>query len=313
MNDRPLWRVVEKRGREELAWVYRAQSTTTPTDEIEFAEALAPPLPREDKWVLVLSSFIGCPVQCAFCDAGLKPGRRLSADEILGQADLLVLGRYPSRYVPVRKFKVQLARVGEPMLNPAALEALRRLPERYDAPGLVPCVSTMAPCGSEPLFEELLALRKEVYAGRDFQLQFSLHATDEDYRKRLFGVPAWPLAEIARYGDRFHQPGTRKVTLNFALARGAPLEPDALAQTFSTERFAVKLTPLNPTLSGQERGLRTAIDPADPAPAEAVARKLRTLGFETIVSIGEPEENRLGSNCGQMLISAGASTTTVRR
>jgi len=301
---RALWRVVEKRGRDGLAWVYRAQSTTPPKDEIEFAEALTPPLPAEEKWVLVLSSFVGCPVKCAFCDAGLKPGRKLTADEILAQADILVLGRYPSRLVPVRKFKVQLARVGEPMLNSEALDALCGLPLRYDAPGLLPCVSTMAPCGSENLFEELLDLRSRVYAGREFQLQFSIHSTDEEFRHRLFGVPAWTLDEIARYGNRFHRPGTRKVTLNFALVEHSPLDPDVLSKIFSADHFAVKLTPLNPTQSGLRTGLRSAIDPNDPRPAEALAHQLRSLGFETIVSIGDPEENRFGSNCGQMLVSA---------
>ena len=35
--------------------------------------------------------------------------------------------------------------------------------------------------------------------------------------------------------------------------------------------------------------------------AKKLARSIEKFGFETIISIGELEENRIGSNCGQYI------------
>jgi hypothetical protein len=40
-----------------------------------------------------------------------------------------------------------------------------------------------------------------------------------------------------------------------------------------------------------------------PETAEAVARPLLEAGYEVIVSIGEVEENEIGSNCGQYVLN----------
>jgi len=60
----------------------------------------------------------------------------------------------------------------------------------------------------------------------------------------------------------------------------------------------VKLTPINPTFAASQSGMTELIDPSDPAACAAVADRFRNCGFETILSIGELDENRIGSNCG---------------
>ena len=299
-----MWRIVEKTGTEDVAFVYRAVSTVNGRDQVEFAESVAVPSSRDEKWVLVISSFLGCPVGCTFCDAGLNPGRPLTCEEILSQADLMVSARYPDGRVPAEKFKVQFARVGEPMLNPHALDALEALTNRWRAPGLLPCVSTMAPAGSERLFDRLMDIRRRVYGDVDFQLQFSVHSTNEVERQKLFGIRSWTLEEISDWGSRFHIPGKRKVTLNFALHSGAVLDPRTLASVFPTDHFIVKLTPLNPTITGRLNGLASTLDNDSPESASDLVDSIKDSGFECILSIGNPEENALGSNCGQTLASA---------
>ena len=108
---------------------------------------------------------------------------------------------------------------------------------------------------------------------------------------------------MAGWGDRFHRPGDRKVTLNFAAAQGLPLDPDALLRHFSPERFAVKLTPINPTSSSREAGLAGAIDPGDEAGCRRIAAGFEARGYQTILSIGELRENAIGSNCGMFVAS----------
>ncbi len=284
-------------GKEEIACVYLAEMGEGRV--IEFVESLQPPLPRERKWVLMVSTLFGCPIQCLMCDAGSAYQGSLSAGEILAQIDYLVEKRFPSGEVPVKQFKIQFARMGEPALNPEVLEVLRELPERYRAPGLMPSFSTVAPRGREGFFEELREIKDSLYAGGRFQFQFSIHTTSEALRKRLIPAKSWGFSEMAAYGERFYAPGDRKITLNFTLAQGMPVAAPCLKSHFDPERFLIKITPVNPTYQARQNGLSSYLDPLDQARRYELVEELKEEGYEVLVSIGEPEENRIGSNCGQ--------------
>jgi 23S rRNA (adenine2503-C2)-methyltransferase len=268
---------------------------------VEFVESLQPPHPRSEKWVLIVSSLYGCPVGCLMCDAGGDFKGKVSKEDILKQIDYLVTNRYPDRKLPQKKFKIQFARMGEPALNPAVLDVLKELPSRYDAPGLLTSISTVAPKNSEEFFDELKIIKDEHYPNGQFQLQFSLHSTDEIKRNELIPISKWSLEEIASYGSDWMEPGDRKVTLNFAFAEGYPLDPEKVRSIFDPEHFLIKLTPVNPTHRAEENRLVTAIDPEDPDSANDVVKALEDQGFEVILSIGEVEENQIGSNCGMYL------------
>lgn len=290
-------KITEVTGKEEVAMVYIAELGEG--REIEFVESVQPPLPREEKWVLLVSTLFGCPVKCLMCDAGGDYRGKLRKEEIFAQIDYLVKKRFPDRRVPVAKFKIQFARMGEPAFNPDVLAVLEELPQRYEAPGLLPSVSTIAPEGCDNFFERLLQIKREHYSGGRFQLQFSIHTTDRDLRNRLVPARKWNFAQIAEYGKRFHEEGDRKITLNFALADGAPLDASVLYRYFPPAVFLVKVTPLNPTHRALQSGLSAYIDPHRPDRDYGIVRELRSAGYEVIVSIGELEENKIGSNCGQ--------------
>jgi 23S rRNA (adenine2503-C2)-methyltransferase len=61
------------------------------------------------------------------------------------------------------------------------------------------------------------------------------------------------------------------------------------------------MTPLNPTYRAREHGLASYIEPTADGRRYEKVEALRTAGYEVIVSIGESEENQIGSNCGQYL------------
>ncbi len=300
-------RILDQTGDDALATVFVAELPSGA--RVEMVESLQPPRPRSEKWVLIVSTLDGCPVRCSFCDAGGQYGGKLSAAEILAQVDFLVRRRHPDGAVPSRMLKVQLARMGEPALNPAVLDAL---PSRVQAPGLLPSLSTVAPASCHAFFERLIEVKDRYYAGGRFQMQFSLHTTDPAVRRRHVPVRTWSMAAMAAWGDRFYRPGDRKITLNFATARGWPLEPAALLQHFSPERYLVKLTPINPTRAAGDRKLDGLIDPHDAAGAQAVVRRFQGHGYDTILSIGELDENRIGSNCGMYLARVRASEQQAR-
>ena len=293
-------KVLASVGREDVAIVYMADIGEKLY--VEFVEAVQPPLPREKKWVLLVSTLLGCPVKCLMCDAGGYYKRKLSKGEIFSQIDFLIKKRFPTGKVPVEKFKIQFARIGEPSLNLNVLEVLEELPHRYNVPGLIPCISTIAPAGTDRFFEGLLEIKKKKYPEGRFQLQFSIHTTDEKLRDKLIPVKKWDFAKISEYGEKFYERGGRKITLNFALSEGMPVEPEILLQFFDPEKYLIKITPINPTYKAMENRLFSYIDPYHEEKDYQLVKNLRSFGYEVIVSIGEVEENYIGSNCGQYVM-----------
>jgi len=287
-------KIIAKTGKENIAMVYIAE--TEDGKLIEFVESVQPPIPREKKWVLTLSTLYGCPVGCRFCDAGNYYEGKLSKNDIRSQIDYLIASRFPDREVPVPKFKIQFARMGEPSFNHNVLNVLQELPELYHAPGLIPSLSTIAPNGSDRFFERLLEIKQKIYKER-FQLQFSIHTTDIKKRDWLIPTKKWDFEKIAEYGETFYREGDRKITLNFALADGILVDPDVLLRHFNPDKFLIKITPVNPTYQASENKISSYILP-DEEDYEII-KALREVGYEVILSIGELAENHIGSNCGQ--------------
>jgi 23S rRNA (adenine2503-C2)-methyltransferase len=288
-------------GCDDIATVYMAEFA--PHRAIEFVESVQPPIPRDEKWILMVSTLFGCPVGCQICDAGGSYAGKLTMEEIFVQIDYLVKKRYPDGFIPALKFKIQFARMGEPAYNPAVLDVLEALPGRYNAPGLMPSLSTIAPHGTDRFFKRLLEIKDRLYGDGSFQFQFSLHTTDEKLRDKLIPVKKWSFSRMADYGRSFRRPGDRRITLNFALADGNPLDPQVLLQYFDPEHYLIKITPVNPTYQVQKHGLQSFIDPKSHSENNELLESLRACGYEVIVSIGEVEENLIGSNCGQYVLN----------
>lgn len=79
----------------------------------------------------------------------------------------------------MKKFKIQ---VGEPALNEHVLGVLEEI-AKYE--NLIPSISTVALRGYEKFFEGLLKIKKR--RGR-FQLQFSIHSTDETQGDQIIPI-----------------------------------------------------------------------------------------------------------------------------
>jgi 23S rRNA (adenine2503-C2)-methyltransferase len=292
-------KIIASSGREDVAIVYIAEMEDGKL--VECVEALQPPTPRSQKWVLLVSTMFGCPIGCQMCDAGGYYEGKPTAEQIFEQIDFLVRKRFPDGRVPVRQFKIQFARMGEPALNPAVLNVLREMPSRYDVPGFMPSISTVAPAGIERFMEQLLQIKQEQYSGGMFQFQFSIHTTDLSLRDKVIPIKKWSFEQMAEYGRRFYAPGDRKITLNFALAEGMPVDPEVLLNYFDPQIFLIKITPLNPTYRAVENNLTSYIDPLQRDAQYELVNNLQKNGYDVIVSIGEAEENYIGSNCGQYI------------
>ncbi len=292
-------KIVTLSGEPRVAEVAIAQFRNDPRFMLEIVDGLIPPLDRDEKWLINISTQFGCPVGCPCCDAGFAFVGNPTADELLDQVRW-ALSRHPNTVGRCRKLKVHFARMGEPALNDAVLKALIDLPAIINNGQFWVCLATVAPRGREPWFEELLQIKRRLYHGR-FQLQFSVQSTGENDRKRLIPIPHWTLEEIAAYGRRFFEPGDRTVVLNFALANGVAFDPAVLQALFSPAFFAIKITPVNPTERGAAQGIETILRSARKTKLDALCQSLREHGFNVIESIGDEREDSIGSNCGQSL------------
>ena len=281
-----------------IATVYVAENNG---DIIEFVESVQPPLSVFDKWVLIVSTMVGCPVKCLMCDAGWVYKRKLSKDEIFFQIDYMTKKRFAISDMPIAKLKIQFARVGEPTLNHAVLAVLEELPYIYTGCNLMPAISTVAPCGSELFLEKLLDIKNRLYANGKFQLQFSIHSTDFAVRDKIIPIKKWDFAKIANYGETFYANNDRKITLNFALATTSPLEVAVLTKYFDPKKFLLKITPVNPTISAVENNFISCVNNGSTTTLQKLMTDIELAGYELIVSVGELEENSIGSNCGQYL------------
>ncbi|MBN1270783.1 MAG: radical SAM protein [Candidatus Aminicenantes bacterium] len=270
---------------------------------LEFVESRQPPYTKKEKWVLIVSTLFGCPVGCKFCDAGGGYQGPVNYDQLMFQIDYLLRLRFQGKYIATEKFKIQFARMGEPAFNPDVLRVLEDLPGKYRFKNFIPSLSTVAPAGSEPFFSRLAEIRRKKYP-RKFQLQFSIHSTDSTYRDYLIPVKKWDFQTIAEYGRLFFVKDGMKISLNFALSDSCIVEPDVLCRYFDPEKFLIKVTPVNPTFKASENKIRSSIKRGDDEPSLISA--LKKAGYDVILSIGEWEENAIGSNCGQYI-------TAVRR
>ena len=83
-------------------------------------------------------------------------------------------------------------------------------------------------------------------------------------------------------------------------SRGTPVDPDVLLRWFDPADFLIKITPVNPTHSAIRNGIVSHVDPGREEASVEIER-LRSAGYDVLLSIGELEENRIGSNCGQYI------------
>jgi len=302
MKQSETFKIISKTGDPDIAEVYVAKFRGDPSLLAEFVEARDPSVPKDEKWVIIVSTQFGCPIECPMCDAGGDFQGNLTAAEIFSQIDYVIGQNSLKRLFSVEKLKIQFARMGEPALNPAVLEVLKDIPRKYDASGLIPCIATVAPHVSRDWFEDLLEIRHTQYLGRPFQFQLSINSTDESSRDTLMPVSKIGFKELSFFANRFFEGGPRKVSLNFAFTEGNEIDPQVIADNFNPNSCCVKITPLNPTYRSMDTGLTTALPPGAPERANSLCKEFQDLGFDVILSIGDTRENSIGSNCGMAVM-----------
>jgi 23S rRNA (adenine2503-C2)-methyltransferase len=198
-------------------------------------EAVRIPLlhrPGDEKYVVCVSSQVGCALGCAFCATGRLGFRRnLAAWEIVDQV-VQVQADSPH---PVRG--VVFMGMGEPLLNyDRVMRAAQVLSEpcgmAIDAKAI-----TVSTVGVVPMIRRFTAER------RPYRLVVSLTSADPGRRRQLLPVEeTHPLPELMEALREYHRATGRRVTLAWTLLAGVNTRPeDARLLAELTAGLPVKL------------------------------------------------------------------------
>ena len=90
--------IIGSSGNDKIATVYIAEFENG--NQVEFVQSVQPPVPKEKKWVLIISTMFGCPVKCRMCDSGNFYKGKLSREQMISQIDFLVKESYPDLKIP---------------------------------------------------------------------------------------------------------------------------------------------------------------------------------------------------------------------
>jgi 23S rRNA (adenine2503-C2)-methyltransferase len=207
-------------------------------------------IPEGERTTLCVSSQVGCPVACVFCASGMAGVKRnLTTGEIVEQV------LHARRRLPAGRALTNLVvmGMGEPMLNlDALLPALARL---HDSAGIDMGARriTVSTSGYPRQMAEFAA------ADPSYNLAVSLHAADDELRKRLVPTAKHTVREIVAAANSYFGQKSREVTFEVVLLEGLndrPQDAAAMIDVLHALPCTVNLIPWNPVEELAPRGLR---------------------------------------------------------
>jgi 23S rRNA (adenine2503-C2)-methyltransferase len=243
-------------------------------------------MPYERRHTVCLSSQVGCPLDCVFCETAKgRFQRNLTAGEILDQLCLLKAEAEPTR----EKINVVFMGMGEPLLNlPNVIAAIRTMndPLGLDLRGRRITVSTSS-------FPD--RIRELADSNADCSLALSLNAPNDTKRRELMPKAAqFPIAELLDAARYFVRDGKRHVTLEYVLIKGRnmnDIDADELGALSRGQPFKLNLIPYNP---GRHDPLQT------PMESEIDRFVTRLLPFAPAVTVRRSRGVDIDAACGQL-------------
>ncbi|MFN6146650.1 MAG: 23S rRNA (adenine(2503)-C(2))-methyltransferase RlmN [Planctomycetota bacterium] len=254
-------------------------------------------IPDGERTTLCVSSQVGCPVACVFCASGMFGVRRnLTPGEIAEQV-LLARSRLPADRALTN---LVVMGMGEPMLNlDGLLPALQRIHDPQGI-GMGARRITVSTSGYPRQMERFAA------ADPSYNLAVSLHAADDELRKRLVPTATAPVREIVAAAHRYFGQKGREVTYEVVLLEGVndrPQDAQAMVEALGALPCTVNLIPWNPVEEiARDRGLRRPSVPR----VDAFADALRQGGLK--VTVRRQRGADRSAACGQLRLRHAGTT-----
>jgi 23S rRNA (adenine2503-C2)-methyltransferase len=194
------------------------------TSDSAVAEAVLYKYPEyKDRTVICCSVQSGCAVGCTFCGTGKQFIRNLTTDEIIFQVNKCL---EETNVIPsgIKKLQIMFMSMGEPFHNYSNLEkAIVSLHELYPNAALL--VSTSAPRGNIRAKHSFIKLASEINL---IGLQFSVHESSDENRRKLIPTPTLDLDEIKYWGEEFLKTTGRRPFFNYCVHTNNSSQQDVL-------------------------------------------------------------------------------------
>ena len=247
-------------------------------------------IPEGERTTLCVSTQVGCPVGCVFCASGLDGVRRnLTCGEIVEQV------LHGQRELPAGRKLTNLVvmGIGEPMLNlDALLPALHRIHDKAGI-NLGARRITVSTAGFP---EHMARFASEPYA---YNLAVSLHAADDDVRRRLVPTARCTVDELVGAARRYFDTTGRRVTFEVVLlaeVNDRAKDADLLVRKLSNFPTQINLLPWNPVAQ-----IKDLARPSQKR-VRAFADRLRAGGLN--VTVRKQRGADRSAACGQLRIQA---------
>lgn len=165
----------------------------------------------EERTVICCSTQSGCKMGCRFCGSGDYFVRSFKTDEIVYQPQYLI-NQTGVKASNIKKLQIMFMSMGEPMHNWQQLKpALYKLNWLYPNARLL--ISTSAPKVWRH-FEELAMVSTEI---ETIGLQFSVHESTDEARRKLIPTESMSLEEMARVGKDWYLTCGRRPFFNYCV------------------------------------------------------------------------------------------------
>lgn len=252
---------------------------------------------NRQKYIIALSTQIGCPMKCHFCEVTDLPYRRsLTAQELEDEAVIITQRAVANGFsITDKPIKVAFVEMGEPFMNKYLPEGIERIT------GILPAavkVSTTFPDHKTAYENAEKIIQFASTYNRPVQMQISLHSTNEDYRRSVCRFPLADFKTIAEFGEAFKKYGNgkRKVNLSFTLNKKTPCKASDIIDVFSPEYFAVRLRDMLST----EPSEKNSLDRISFEEISRLEQEFKQAGYYSVPGLSADIEAEFNLNPGML-------------
>ena len=245
----------------------------------------------KERTVICCSVQSGCPVGCSFCGTGKFFIRNLTKSEIISQVNHC-LSTIDCDTKEIKKFQVMFMSMGEPFLNYKELKlAIVELHDLY--PNADQLVSTSAPSVIYKHIGDFIELSKLI---PKVGLQFSVHESTDDNRKKLIPTNTCTLRQISAIGNLWASFVGRKPFYNYCVHDGNCYLDDAskLVNLFDPTVWETTLS----VICEKDESVANSID-RQLVMIKDFSTHMTTLGASVRV-FNPAGQDDIGGGCGQL-------------
>lgn len=245
----------------------------------------------KERTVICCSTQSGCPVGCAFCGTGKFFVRNLTASEIIEQIET-VLQYIDCDPKEIKKFQLMFMSMGEPFFNYKELkEAIERLNIMYPNSQLL--VSTSAPRNIAENFDDFIELSKRI---NKVGIQFSVHESTDEQRKKLIPTATTQLHEIGVLGEKWAEATGRYPFFNYCVHKGNSNKDNVkqLLGHFNPKVWQCTLSVICEKNSTMKKAIESQLELID-----GFSKMMMDAGYSLRV-FNPAGQDDIGGGCGQL-------------